>query len=55
MMQPIRLGFFELKSDPAKPDAFTSNMGSLSFYKENNKVGFKLPRGRVKDLRFEKR
>jgi len=54
-MHHMRLGDFELSGDPITPGRFTSPIGSLLFSNENGKAGFRLSRGRVKNLRFDKR
>jgi CubicO group peptidase (beta-lactamase class C family) len=55
-MHHMRLGDFDIQPDVAEADVFTSRMGTLKFYSENGKVaGFRLSRGRVKNLKFERR
>lgn len=55
-MHHMRLGDFELTPDLVEVNAFRSDMGVLVFSSENGKVnGFKLSRGRVKNLRFMRR
>lgn len=55
MMHHMRLGDFELTPDIGQTDAFVSGIGKMEFSSENGKItGFKLSRGRVKNLKFKK-
>ena len=55
MLHHMRLGDFELSPDIVLAGAFTCGMGRMEFLIENGKVtGFKLSRGRVKNLKFMK-
>jgi CubicO group peptidase (beta-lactamase class C family) len=55
MLHHMRLGDFELSPDIVLAGAFTCGMGRMEFLTENGKVtGFKLSRGRVKNLKFIK-
>jgi hypothetical protein len=52
----MRLGDFNLDPDIAIADKFSSHVGALIFYKNNqNKIaGFRLSGGRVRNILFEK-
>jgi hypothetical protein len=51
----MRLGDFELTPDLIVAGAFNCNIGRMEFQSDNGKVkGFKLSRGRVKNLVFSK-
>ena len=56
-MQNFRLGEFSLGIDPTTENQFSSNIGSIKFYKDtqNKIVGFKLSGGRIQNIKFEKR
>lgn len=55
VLHHMRLGDFEMKPDIGQADAFVSGMGKMEFVVEGGKVtGFKLSRGRVKNLKFKK-
>lgn len=56
-MHHMRLGDFELQSDPVTADQFTSQVGSIQFFKNDEKkiIGFRLSGGRIKNLRFDKK
>lgn len=55
-MHHMRLGDFDLAPDPIADGRFTSGIGSLTFFKENNQAkGFRLSRGRIKNIRFDRR
>ena len=55
-MHHMRLGDFDLQPDFVEADVFTCDMGTLKFYSENGKLaGFRLSRGRVKNLKFIRR
>jgi CubicO group peptidase (beta-lactamase class C family) len=55
MLHHMRLGDYEITPDLLIAGAFNCGIGQMSFQKENGKVsGFKLSRGRVKNLRFKK-
>jgi CubicO group peptidase (beta-lactamase class C family) len=55
MLHHMRLGDFELSPDIVLGGAFNCGMGRMEFLTENGKVtGFKLSRGRVKNLKFIK-
>jgi hypothetical protein len=55
MLHHMRLGDFELSPDMALAGAFSCGMGRMEFVNENGKVtGFKISRGRVKNLKFRK-
>jgi CubicO group peptidase (beta-lactamase class C family) len=55
-MHHMRLGDFDITPDVVEADVFSCEMGSLKFYFENGKVaGFRLSRGRVKNLKFTRR
>ena len=55
MLHHMRLGDFELSPDIVLAGAFSSGLGRMEFLTENGKVtGFKLSRGRVKNLKFKK-
>ncbi len=52
----MRLGDFDITPDLIVPDAFSCDVGTLKFSTDNGKVaGFRLSRGRVKNLKFVKR
>jgi CubicO group peptidase (beta-lactamase class C family) len=52
----MRLGDFDLSPDLVVADAFRCDVGTLKFFSENGTVaGFKLSRGRVKNIKFAKR
>lgn len=55
MLHHMRLGDFELTPDLIVAGAFNCNLGRMEFQSDNGKVkGFKLSRGRVKNLVFSK-
>lgn len=55
MLHHMRLGDFELTPDLIAAGAFNCGLGRMDFQVENGKVkGFKLSRGRVKNLVFSK-
>jgi CubicO group peptidase (beta-lactamase class C family) len=55
MMHHMRLGDFEITPDLATEGSFICGIGRIEFTKENGKVtGFRLSRGRVKNLKFVK-
>ncbi len=56
MMHHMRLGDFEAEPDMLAPDKFSSRVGSLVFFREDGKLkGYRLSRGRVKNILFSKR
>jgi len=55
VMRHMRLGDFELTPDIMTAGVFSCDMGRMEFTTDNGKVtGFKLSRGRVKNLKFVK-
>lgn len=55
-MHHMRLGDFDIQPDVVEADVFSCGMGTLKFYSENGKVaGFRLSRGRVRNLKFVRR
>ncbi len=56
VMHHMRLGDFAILPDLVAPDAFRSDMGILKFDSENGKItGFRLSRGRIKNIKFDRR
>ena len=52
----MQLGDFELQPDVFSPEKFGSGINSLQFFSENGKLaGFRLSRGRIKNVLFIKR
>lgn len=57
VISSFRLGESDLGIDPTTENQFSSSLGAVKFYKDNqNKIaGFKLSGGRIQNIRFEKR
>ncbi len=56
VMHHMRLGDFDLTPHLVKAGTFSSGIGTLTFFSEQgNVVGYRLSRGRVKNIRFDKR
>lgn len=56
MIHHMRLGDFDLQPDVTTADRFTSRVGTIQFFNDDQKkvAGFRLSGGRVKNLRFDR-
>jgi CubicO group peptidase (beta-lactamase class C family) len=57
VMHHMRLGDLDLSVDPSGPEQFSSQVGSIRFFRDDHQkiIGFKLSGGRVKNLQFDKK